>query len=75
MLRNALNKRISVKTPMQKAQKQLLSIMLAEDDTAIDCGASVGSITAHLCKSVATVYSFEPNPHAFEMLQSKFTSV
>ena len=63
------------KTPEQKARKQLFSIKLTKADIAIDCGANVGNITQHLCKSGATVYSFEPNPYAFRVLQDRFSNV
>ena len=74
MIRNVLRKLLQAKTPGQKAQEQLLSIKLGKDDIAIDCGANVGSITELLCKSGTTVYSFEPNPYAFKVLQDKFST-
>lgn len=39
---------------------------------AIDCGANVGDITAILARDGATVYAFEPNPHAFARLVKRF---
>ncbi len=41
-------------------------------DVAIDAGANVGEVTAIMAKTGATVYAFEPNPHAFKVLQKKF---
>ena len=75
MIRAMLKKMLQTKTPGQKAQEQLLSIKLGKDDVAIDCGANVGSITELLSKSGATVYSFEPNPYAFKVLQDKFSNI
>jgi len=75
MIRAVLRKLLQTKTPGQKAQELLLSIKLGKDDIAIDCGANVGSITQLLSRSGATVYSFEPNPHAFEVLKDKFSGV
>ena len=39
---------------------------------AIDCGANVGDITAMMARRGATVHAFEPNPHAFAVLQKRF---
>lgn len=75
MLGNIYRKLVQVKSPGQMAHKQLLSIKLGVGDIAIDCGANVGSITQLLSRSGATVYSFEPNPHAFQVLQEKFSGV
>lgn len=72
MIRTFFQKFKPAKTPEEKARKQLFSIKLGKDDIAIDCGANVGGITEHLSKSGATVYCFEPNPYAFEVLQERF---
>lgn len=45
---------------------------LKKSDIAIDCGANVGNITKQMSAKGATVYSFEPNPSAFEILQNRF---
>lgn len=45
---------------------------LAPGDIAIDCGANVGKITAKLAEPGVTVYAFEPDPNAWEVLQSNF---
>lgn len=45
---------------------------LREGDIAVDCGANVGHYTAIMARSGATVYAFEPNPHAFEVLAARF---
>lgn len=59
----------------EKARKQFFSIQLEKTDIAIDCGANVGNFTQHLCKSGAYVYCFEPNPHAFKVLQDRFSNM
>jgi len=41
-------------------------------DICIDCGANVGTITELMLKNGAIVHSFEPNPHAFNVLKEKF---
>ncbi|HRT77273.1 MAG TPA: FkbM family methyltransferase [Spirochaetota bacterium] len=41
-------------------------------DICIDCGANVGTITELMSKHGAIVHSFEPNPHAFNVLKEKF---
>jgi hypothetical protein len=38
---------------------------------AIDCGANVGDIATKLAKTGIRVYAFEPNPYAFQKLQSR----
>ena len=45
---------------------------LKEGDIAIDCGANVGNVTEKMAEKGAVVYAFEPNPHAFKILQDKF---
>ena len=39
---------------------------------AVDCGAHVGNLTAHMAATGATVYAFEPNPNAFAHLRERF---
>ncbi|MBX4206187.1 FkbM family methyltransferase [Candidatus Parcubacteria bacterium] len=45
---------------------------LAPGEVAIDCGANVGKFTTKMAKPGVTVYAFEPDPHAFKVLESKF---
>ena len=75
LIRNILRKFLIVKTPQQKAEKQLFSIKLGKDDIVIDCGAHIGNITQRLFKSGATIYCFEPNPYAFKVLQDRFSNI
>ncbi|MFC1736203.1 FkbM family methyltransferase [Candidatus Hydrogenedentota bacterium] len=74
-IRGIIRRLLHRPTPDQVAQNKLLSVKLKKTDIAIDCGANVGGITRHLCKSRATVYSFEPNPHAFKVLHERFSSM
>ena len=48
---------------------------LGPDSVAIDCGANVGTYTALMVDRGATVYAFEPNPHEFDVLASRFTGL
>ena len=48
---------------------------ITEGDVAIDCGANVGDVSAHWAKTRATIYAFEPNPHAFNILEGRFASL
>jgi FkbM family methyltransferase len=41
---------------------------------AVDCGANVGRVTALLAERGADVYAFEPNPHAFAVLEQRFAA-
>lgn len=75
MIKYLLRKMISPKTAHEKAIRELLSIKLKKNDIAIDCGANIGEITKQLAKSKATVYAFEPNPYAFEVLNNRFTNM
>lgn len=40
-------------------------------DVAIDCGANLGDVTVPLAVKGATVYAFEPNPHAYRVLKKR----
>ena len=50
----------------------LKGIQIKQGDIVIDCGANVGAITNYFVTRGAIVYAFEPNPYAFEKLQSRF---
>jgi FkbM family methyltransferase len=50
----------------------LSRIKLRPGDIAIDCGANVGLVTHRMARRGVTVYAFEPNPHAFAVLQDRF---
>lgn len=54
------------------SRRALAAIDLKPADTAIDCGANVGEMTAVLARNGSTVHAFEPNPHAFQVLQNRF---
>lgn len=53
-------------------QFEAIASRLQTGDIAIDCGASDGGCTRRLAATGATVYAFEPDPHAFAALQSMF---
>ncbi|MGR9046773.1 MAG: FkbM family methyltransferase [Gammaproteobacteria bacterium] len=72
MFKRLFKKTSPAKIAEKKARKQLFSIKLTANDIAIDCGANVGKITEKLSRNGTTVYSFEPNPFAFKVLQEKF---
>ena len=61
------------KSAKDKAFVALYSIKFKQGDIAIDCGANVGNVSTYLCKSGATVYAFEPNPHAFAVLEKRLS--
>ncbi|MFH0976549.1 MAG: FkbM family methyltransferase [Spirochaetota bacterium] len=48
---------------------------LSKYDICIDCGANVGHVTEQMAQNGATIYSFEPNPFAFEELKKKFNGI
>ena len=48
---------------------------LGPDDGAVDCGANVGNVTARMASKGATVYAFEPNPYAYQVLKERFLGV
>src|SRR3989344_5561562 len=41
-------------------------------EVAIDLGANVGKITKKISKPDVTVYAYEPDPHAFKVLNKTF---
>ena len=49
----------------------IAEITFAPGDVAIDCGANLGDVTVPLAAKGATVYAFEPNPHAFRVLKKR----
>lgn len=59
-------------TPEARCQRILRRVSLPPGDLAVDCGANVGEMTAILARNGATVHAFEPNPHAFKVLTTKF---
>jgi len=57
-------------TSMQMEHFRIIK-SLKKGEVAIDCGANVGKITELICKTGATVYAFEPNPFAFDVLKNR----
>ena len=54
-------------------QFEAMADRLRAGNIAIDCGASDGQCTRRLAATGATVYAFEPDPHAFAVLQTMFS--
>jgi FkbM family methyltransferase len=51
---------------------------LEGDVTLIDCGADIGTVTAHLvsrCKNIKRVFAFEPNAAAFGVLRRNLAAM
>ena len=51
---------------------------LSGDVTFIDCGADIGTVSAHVvsrCRNVKRVVAFEPNPAAFRVLDENLRSM
>jgi FkbM family methyltransferase len=53
-------------------RERLAEFQPGPGEIAIDCGANVGNVTELLAARGATVYAFEPNPHAFAQLTARF---
>jgi FkbM family methyltransferase len=53
-------------------QFEAMTAKLQTGDIAIDCGASDGQCTRLMAATGATVYAFEPDPHAILALKSMF---
>ncbi|WP_422074382.1 FkbM family methyltransferase [Tranquillimonas rosea] len=49
-----------------------VAAMLRPGDLAMDCGANMGVVTAILARTGAEVMAFEPDPHAFAHLETRF---
>jgi FkbM family methyltransferase len=52
----------------------LEAMKLRAGDVAIDCGANVGDYTIVLAKTGATVFAFEPDPVAVQVLKDRLSS-
>ena len=57
---------------LQLKNGQTLEINIQPGDYVIDCGANVGDVTAIFLAGGANVIAFEPNPHAFAVLQERY---
>ncbi len=67
-----LPKKIYRKVFPIKYDDLLSTLKIKARDTTIDCGANIGYYTNRMASKGATVYAFEPNPWAFEILNSNF---
>jgi len=61
-----------VKTLVLPKYKYLNKFSIHNGDIIIDLGANVGEVTEFYARKKALVYSYEPNPHAFSILNRKF---
>lgn len=52
--------------------RALMSINLQIGDLVIDCGANIGNTVNLVTRRGVEVHAFEPNRHAFEILNKKF---
>lgn len=52
--------------------RALMSVNLQRGDLVIDCGANVGKTVNLVAQRGVEVHAFEPNRHAFEILNKKF---
>jgi FkbM family methyltransferase len=59
-------------TPEARSRRALVRLGLGPGDLGVDCGANVGDMTQVLAMGGATVHAFEPNPHAFAVLERRF---
>ncbi len=50
----------------------ILEIEFKDGEYVIDCGANIGNVTDIFNNAGANVIAFEPNKHAFEILQTRF---
>jgi len=50
----------------------LESIKIEKDDIVIDCGANVGAVTDFFYERGARIFAFEPNIHAYNILNNKY---
>lgn len=55
-------------------ESDLTELPIGAGDLVVDCGASVGDVTAVLVEKGAEVHAFEPNPVAFAHLSERFAS-
>lgn len=73
MFKNIFKKKGHKLAPLSYQDKEIFA-MLDTGDIAIDCGANIGMVTEQMAARGATVFAFEPNPHAFLVLQERFTA-
>ncbi len=76
MIKNIINKlfRNNNKKAVLSYRSEEIFKKISVDDIAIDCGANIGNVTEKMAEKGATVYAFEPNPYAFNLLKEKFAN-
>ena len=60
---------------LQLKDGKTFGIDIQPGDCVIDCGANVGDVTNFFLSCGATVIAFEPNSHAFGVLQIVMTNL
>lgn len=60
-----------VKNVVSDKYKYLNRYTINNGDIVIDLGANVGEVSAYFANRGATVYAYEPNPHAYAVLQKR----
>jgi FkbM family methyltransferase len=54
-----------------EVERRIAALGLRPGDVALDCGANVGGVTEVLARTGAEVHAFEPNPHAYAVLEHR----
>ncbi len=62
------------KTQKQNTTDCHLFRKLKKHALAIDCGANLGDVSLKMAEHGATVFAFEPNPYAFDVLHQRLAS-
>ncbi len=55
-----------------KGLMQGILSMLKPGDVVLDCGANLGNVTGPLAETGAIVHAFEPDPYAYQRLETRF---
>ena len=62
---------LGFKPQKQNTTDRHLFRKLKKHAVAIDCGANLGDVSLRMAEHGATVFAFEPNPYAFEVLHQR----
>ena len=57
---------------MANELQKLMATRPGPGDVVIDCGANIGEVTEFFRRHGSTVYAFEPNIYAFQVLKDRF---
>lgn len=77
MLKNFIRKTIGNLNPRGSLfnLKSKIFDKLGPGDIGIDLGANIGEVTARMAAGGATIYAFEPNPYAYQVLKDRFYGI